>query len=123
MIFYYSFAAIIILIQLIVLIEAWRHIIYAKRKYRPQTTVYKPRVAIICPCKGLDTTFQRDIESLFHLDYRDYEIFFSVESAADPAYVKLKQIIEKYHSDQGKNHQPPLAHIIIADIAKSSSQQ
>ena len=123
MILYYSFAAIILLVQSVAMIEAWRHIIYVKRKYRPKPPVYHPRVALICPCKGLDTTFQRDIDSLFYLDYHDYEIFFSVESTGDPAYVKLKQIIEKHHSDQGNNYQPPQAHVVIADIAKTSSQK
>ena len=119
MVFYYIFAAVILLVQAIVLIEDWRNLIYCIRKYRPQPSKYRPRVALVCPCKGLDTTFDRNIKSLFSLDYPDYAIFFVVENTDDHAYQRINEVIRQ------NNHNPSLAqaHLIVAGPAESSSQK
>jgi len=93
MIFYYIFAAVILLVQLILLLEGYRHLVYTWRTYRVKPSQYQPRAALISPCKGIDTTFDRNINSFFDLDYPDYEIFFVVQSAEDPAYERLQEII------------------------------
>jgi cellulose synthase/poly-beta-1,6-N-acetylglucosamine synthase-like glycosyltransferase len=80
MIIYYIFAGVVILVQLLMLLEGYRHCLYTGRKYRPKTSKYQPVAAIICPCKGLDTTFDRNINSLFDQDYPHYEIYFVVQN-------------------------------------------
>ena len=114
MIFYYAVTITVLLIQAITLIEAWRHLIYTKRKYRPQPSSYRPRLALISPCKGSDTTFEKNIKSLFQQDYPDYEIFFVVESTDDSAYPRLQGIIQ-----QQENSVPSVkAHLIVAGLAE-----
>ena len=110
MIYYYIFAAVILSVQALILVEAWRHLIYSKRNYKPKPSDYQPRAALISPCKGLDTTFDRNINSLFDLDYPDYEIYFVVESAEDPAHDRLRQIIEQ----RATGDCPIKAHLVIA---------
>ena len=119
MVIYYIFATVILLVQAIVLIEGWRNLIYCNRKYRPLPSEYCPRGALVCPCKGLDTTFDRNINSLFFLDYPDYEIFFVVESTDDPAYRRINEIIKQNNSNPGLAP----AHLIVAGPAQSSSQK
>ena len=119
MLFYFIFTAIIIVIQLLTLIEAFRHAIYTRRKYQPKPSRYHPAVAIICPCKGLDTTFDRNINSLFDQDYPQYEIFFVVQSTDDPAWQRLRQIVEQR---QNQKH-PVTTHFVIAGDAKTCAQK
>jgi len=119
MIVYYIFTVLILLIQAVVMLEAYRHVVYTKRKYRPKPSRYQPRVGLISPCKGSDTAFERNINSFFDLDYPDYEIFFVVESDTDPAHSRLSQIIKKRRRDGCSIK----AHLLIAGLAKTSSQK
>lgn len=119
MVYYYIFAAIILVIQVFILIEAVRHVIYTRRSYRPKPLRWQPRVALIVPCRGSDTTFDRNISALFKLDYPDYELFFVVQDRQDPAYQRLRSIIE----DFGQTNCPVRAHLSIAGPARASSQK
>ena len=119
MVIYYIFAAVILLVQLMILTESWRNLVYCNRRYRPRPSTYRPRVALICPCKGLDTTFDRNINSLFFLDYPDYEIFFVVENTDDPAHQRINEIIKQ----NDPNLSQAQAHLIVAGPAQSSSQK
>ena len=119
MIFYFIFTAIIIVIQVLLLLEGLRHAIYTRRTYRPKPGRYHPVVAVICPCKGLDTTFDRNINSLFDQDYPHYEIFFVVQSKDDPAWLRLGQIIQQR---QDQKH-GIITHILIAGEAKTCAQK
>ncbi|MBN1764274.1 MAG: glycosyltransferase [Sedimentisphaerales bacterium] len=101
------------------MVEAWRHFSFYLRKYQRNSTKYLPRTALICPCKGLDTTFDKNIDSLFHQEYPDYEIFFVVESPDDPAYERLKNTI----SAKSSNSDCPQAHLIIAGPAQTCAQK
>lgn len=117
MTYYYAITIIVLLIQAVILLEAWRHVIYTLRKYRPKPSSYHPTVALISPCKGLDTTFDQNINSLFHQDYRRYEIFFIVESTADPAYARLQHILQQQQNPSVK------AHLIVAGLAVNCGQK
>ncbi len=119
MILYYFFAVIILLVQGLVLLEAYRHLIYTLRKYCPKESEYQPRVVLIAPCKGLDTTFEQNMESFFQQDYPDYEILFVVESQRDPAYERLVAILAR-HEAAGKGVR---ARILIAGLARNCSQK
>jgi ceramide glucosyltransferase len=119
MLFYYIFAAVILLVQLGVFVEAWRHLIYTVHLYKPKPSRYKPKVALICPCKGLDTTFERNIQSLFELDYPNYELYLVVESQDDPAYKKLCEIIGQQRESGGFAG----ASLVVAGPAESCGQK
>lgn len=119
MLYYYIFAIIILLVQAGVMVEAWRHFIFTRRKYRPKPSTYHPSTALICPCKGIDTTFERNINSLFDQKYANYQIFLVVESRDDPAYHRLEQIIEQ----QKQKGNPVKTELIVAGLAGTSSQK
>ena len=116
---YFVFAAVMIGIQLLTLVEAVRHIIYTRRKYRPQPSKYHPKTALITPCKGHDTTFERNIRALFRMDYPAYEIFFVVESETDPAHGRLVEIIREMKEAGSRSK----AHLLVAGLAQTSSQK
>ena len=119
MIYYYIITAIALAIQLLILLEGYRNLVYTVRCYRPKPSEYQPRVALFSPCKGLDTTFDRNINSLFEQDYADYEIFFVVEDAQDAAYARLGEIIEQ--RKQAGCAVP--SRVLVAGPATSSAQK
>lgn len=51
-----------------------------------------PRVALLAPCKGVDPNLEENIRSWLNQDYPDFQIFFVVESADDPAYSVLEEL-------------------------------
>lgn len=115
---YYIFAAIVLLVQFPILLEGYRHLHFTRRKYRPKPSSYQPKAALICPCKGIDTTFDRNIQSLFQQDYPDYEIFFVVQSTDDPAYEHLRQIIRANESSSSAK-----ANLSVAGVATTCAQK
>ncbi len=101
--------------QFLTLVEAVRHYRFYQRKFRRRPAGYEPRTALIAPCKGIDTTFERNISSFFAQRYRDYELFFVVESEDDAAYGKLQEIIAE--------HDEVKAHLVVAGMGTTSSQK
>jgi len=65
-------------------IRSARHI----RTYRPRSQ-WRPRVVVICPCKGVDPEFRANIESILNQDYAPLRVVFVVESDDDPASKEL----------------------------------
>ena len=87
---YYYIAWMAILAQLLVLYYAVRNYRYALSRYaRKRQPAPEPGVALIIPCKGLDSRFQINIASYFKQDYGNYRLFFVVADETDPAYAKL----------------------------------
>ena len=63
----------------------------AQRRTGTHSGFYKPRVALFCPVKGAEPGLEQNISALVSFDYPDYEIFFTMASADDPA----RKIIER----------------------------
>jgi ceramide glucosyltransferase len=63
----------------------------AQRRAGGHSGFYAPRVAIFCPVKGLEPGLELNISALTSFDYPDYEIFFAMASADDPA----RKVIER----------------------------
>lgn len=116
---YYVLASVVLLIQAVLLVEAHRHLLYTRRKYRPRPLTYTPRVALVSPCKGLDNTFDHNINSFLTLDYPSYELLFVVESRDDPAYQRLLDIVEQNRPRADLLH----ARVIVAGHSKTSAQK
>jgi len=68
---------------------AWLRL--AQRRAGTHSGFYAPRVALFCPVKGAEPGLEQNISSLISFDYSDYEIFFAMASADDPA----RKIIER----------------------------
>lgn len=61
-----------------------RHI----RTFRP-LSAWRPRVVVICPCKGTDPEFRANAQSILNQNYPNLRVVFVVESADDPAVEDL----------------------------------
>jgi cellulose synthase/poly-beta-1,6-N-acetylglucosamine synthase-like glycosyltransferase len=66
---------------------------------------HAPRVAVLCPCKGVEPGLERNLVSLTEFNHQNYEVFFILASASDPAAAIVKRVIS---SSRVK------AHLIIA---------
>ncbi len=89
MIWYYFIASAIVLLQALFLIQVYNNYRYALNKYKRKRSWYRPRTALIVPCKGLDSAFEQNITSLFNQDYENYLLLFVVAEESDPAYDEL----------------------------------
>ena len=67
----------------------------ARRSAAQSSSFYMPRVALLCPLKGLETGLEQNLLALTAFDYLPYEIFFSVASSQDPVYALLERIAAK----------------------------
>ena len=116
---YYYIAIAAISLQALFLVLARRNYRYALAKYKKKRATYRPRTALLVPCKGLDANFQKNITSLFDQDYEDYSLWFVVDHAADPAYDQLCKLKDQL-SKTSKAHD---IQVLVAGQAQSSSQK
>ncbi|MGB8476602.1 MAG: glycosyltransferase family 2 protein [Candidatus Acidiferrum sp.] len=65
---------------------------YVRRRIHTDPGFYSPKVAVLCPCKGMEPALERNLVSLTEFDYQNYEIFFLIASASDPAYNIVKRV-------------------------------
>jgi ceramide glucosyltransferase len=65
---------------------------YARRRLHTDPGFYAPKVAVLCPCKGMEPALERNLVSLTEFDYQNYELFFLIASATDPAYNVVKRV-------------------------------
>lgn len=56
-------------------------------------SLYAPRVALICPVKGMEEDLESNLLSLTQFDYPQYEIFFAIATADDPAFRVLEKLV------------------------------
>ena len=66
---------------------------YARRRMHTDPGFYSPKVAVLCPCKGMEAALERNLVALTEFDYQNYEIFFLIASATDPAYNIVKRVV------------------------------
>ena len=86
--------------------HALRWVGYVRRRMQGDPGFNAPRAAVLCPCKGMEAGLERNLTALTEFDYRNYEIFFVLASASDPAYSTVKRVAE---------HSKAPAHVIIAE--------
>ena len=55
---------------------------------------FTPPVAVIIPCKGIETDFESNVSSYLCQDYPHYQVIFTVASVDDPAYQALRTRLE-----------------------------
>ena len=87
---------------------------YVRRRLRTDPGFYSPRVAVLCPCKGMEPGLERNLVSLTEFDRQNYEIFFILASGSDPARSTVERVAA---SSRAK------AHVIIAGSPTSSSEK
>jgi len=79
---------------------------FARRRGHTDPGFYAPRVAVLCPCKGMEPGLERNLVSLTEFDHKNYEVFFILASTSDPAYTTVKRVAETSRTK---------AHVVIAD--------
>jgi len=95
MFFLYALVIISVIAQGLTLLLVVRNYRFVLRKADRNRIAFSRKAALIIPCKGIDTEFEKNITSFYNLDYSDYEMIFVTESESDPAYAQLLAIKEK----------------------------
>ena len=87
------------------LLEGVRWLRMARKRLGVPVGFYAPRVAVICACKGAEAGLEANLTALTRFDYPEYEIFFTLASADDPA----REVTERVAA-QGKRP----VHVVVA---------
>jgi ceramide glucosyltransferase len=64
-----------------------------RRRMTAGLGTYAPPVALVCPVKGMEEDLEANLLALTRFDYPQYEIFFAISSAEDPAHRTLERIV------------------------------
>ncbi|HVS88210.1 MAG TPA: glycosyltransferase family 2 protein [Candidatus Acidoferrum sp.] len=91
-ILFYFLAASQILLGLYLIGQGWQWLGYVRRRVMTDPGFYAPRTAVLCPCRGLEPGLERNLVSLCEFDHRNYEVFFILASASDPAHSIVKRV-------------------------------
>ena len=85
--------------------QGWQWLGYARRRMRTDPGFHAPRVAVLCPCRGVEPGLERNLVSLTEFNHQNYEVFFILASESDPAAAIVKRVISSSHVK---------AHLVIA---------
>ena len=115
---YKTISILVILFQFLLLYQCYRITTFSLRLVQklPQNLPHK--AVLICPCKGLETAFEKNMSSLLHQKHPNYRVYFVVEDESDPAYSALQKIIE-----DNKDTTASEVKLIVAGYAKTNSQK
>ncbi len=94
MLIFYIFATILIIQSLISLLQGFQYLRYFQNI--SVSSDFTPSAAIIAPCKGIDQSMNKFLDSLFSQNYSNYQIVFVVEDQADPAFKEIVSWQEKF---------------------------
>lgn len=119
MFFLYALIAITMIAQGLTVLLVVRNYRFVVRKADRNRIAFCRKAALIIPCKGIDTEFEKNITSFYNLDYSNYEIIFVTESQADSAYNQLLAIRDKL---QGKTKAYKIS-IISAGVSTRAGQK
>jgi ceramide glucosyltransferase len=87
------------------LLQGYDWLRMARQRMTRHPGFFAPRVALICPVKGIELGLEQNLTALTEFEYPTYEIFFALASTIDPAYDVLRRVSAR--------SKPP-AHIVIA---------
>lgn len=91
-ILFYILAIPQILLGLYLIVHGLQWLGYVRRRMGTDPGFYAPRTAVLCPCKGMEPALERNLVALTEFDYQNYELFFLIASASDPAYTTVKRV-------------------------------
>jgi ceramide glucosyltransferase len=94
--------------------SGWKWLLMVRRRLSTHAGFYAPRVALICPCKGSEQGLEGNLTALLNFDYPNYETFFVLASALDPA----RMVIDRVCSSKQKP-----AHVVIAGSSKERGEK
>ena len=111
---FYVLAALQILLGVYLIWQASEWLGYVRRRLHADPGFYSPRVALLCPCKGIEPGLERNLLSLTEFERENYEIFFILASGSDPARSLIERVAK---SSRAK------ANVIIAGSASNSGEK
>ena len=65
---------------------------YVRRRLHMDPGFYAPRVAVLCPCKGMEPGLERNLLALTEFERQNYEIFFVLAAGSDAARSAVERI-------------------------------
>lgn len=89
--------------------SGWKWLGMVRDRLATYSGFYAPRVALICPCKGDEAGLEGNLTALLNFDYANYEVFFVLASAHDPARPVIDRVCSAKHR---------ATHVIIAGAPK-----
>ena len=111
---FYILAILQILMGAYLVWQALQWLGYLRRRLKTDPGFYAPKVAVLCPCKGVEPGLERNLVSLTEFERQNYEIFFVLASGSDPA----RSIIERV----AKNSRVK-AHVVITGPPNGCSEK
>jgi ceramide glucosyltransferase len=105
----YILSALTILQGIVTLLDGFRAAQYMRRhRFSSDRAISGRRVAVFCPCKGIDSGFELNVRSILAQDFPAFDVYFIVESERDAAFGVLKRLA---------------ANVLIAGEAKDCGQK
>ncbi len=83
------------------LLDGMRFLKLVRRRLSSPLGSYTPPLSLMIPCKGLEARFDANVDRFLNQDYPDYQILFSVASADDAAYRRLKERLQDRAGSRG----------------------
>jgi ceramide glucosyltransferase len=102
---FYLLAFFQILLGVYLVWHAWQWLGYVRRRLHSDPGFFAPRVALLCPCKGIEPGLEGNLISLTEFERQNYDIFFILASGSDPA----RSIVERVAASSKVT-----AHVVIA---------
>jgi cellulose synthase/poly-beta-1,6-N-acetylglucosamine synthase-like glycosyltransferase len=87
---------------------------YVRRRLNSDPGFYAPKVAVLCPCKGVEPGLERNLVSLTEFERQNYEIFFILANGSDAA----RSIIDRV----AKNSRAK-AHVVVTGPPNGCSEK
>ncbi len=111
---FYFLAFLQILFGAYLIWQALQWLGYVRRRLHADPGFYSPRVAVLCPCKGIEPGLERNLLSLTEFERQNYDIFFIFASGSDPA----RSIVERIAASSKVK-----GHVIIAGSPNNCSEK
>jgi len=103
-----------ILIGIYLLWQGIQWLGYVRRRLHMDPGFYAPRVAVLCPCKGMEPGLERNLLALTEFERQNYEIFFILAAGSDAARSAVERIAA---SSRVK------VHVVIAGSPSNSGEK
>jgi ceramide glucosyltransferase len=111
---FYFLAVVQIAVGAYLIWQGWQWLGYARRRMITDPGFNAPRVAVLCPCKGVEPGLERNLVSLTEFSHQNYEIFFILALGSDPAHGIVKRVAAASR---------PKAHVIIAEAPEECGEK
>jgi len=77
---------------------------YVRRRLHTDPGFYSPRVAVFCPCKGIEPGLEPNLLSLTEFVRQNYEIFIILASESDPARSIVERVAKSFRVRSSAQH-------------------